>query len=361
MRKTIQRLFLLGSLLTLCACGNKSADKATEDTTVNDISSETDASESDAELPSFLQKEDLSTPTTATSDGAFNWQVDWEGKKFLQGLTAEGKLETTLIIPNDCVGFVGETDEDYLNLITENENVISVSFLNQDAELTPYLLTNCPSVKKVYLPQNITTIPQGLCCIDSSLTEISIPSKVTSIEDYGFWLCSSLTNVSLNEGLTSIGEKAFWGCDVLEEITIPSTVEIIGPRAFSDLKKITFAEGSVLTTISEEAFYDDDKLKEIILPEGVTSIGDRAFYECDNLSLVYIPESVKFIGEDVFEVDALGTDNASSSASGDDTENDSGSEITTSRNLVIYVKAGTYSEKYLRGLDKTNWTIDYYE
>lgn len=68
----------------------------------------------------------------------------------------------------------------------------------------------------------------------------------------------------------------------LEHVEFPSTLRVIGPRAFM-LR---------------------NSLDSVILPEGLEEIGSRAFYKTgyhsSNFKL-YVPQSVKYIGEEAFE------------------------------------------------------------
>ncbi len=57
-----------------------------------------------------------------------------------------------------------------------------------------------------------------------------------------------------------------------------------------------------LKRIEEEAYANTD-IEIAVIPEGCTYIGRRAFADCANLMAVYIPKSVKEIGEDAFAGD----------------------------------------------------------
>ena len=55
-----------------------------------------------------------------------------------------------------------------------------------------------------------------------------------------------------------------------------------------------------VTSIGNGAFYESS-LKNIKIPEGVEVIEDQAFQSCYGLEIAFIPESVRHIGEYVFD------------------------------------------------------------
>ena len=73
--------------------------------------------------------------------------------------------------------------------------------------------------------------------------------------------------------------------------------------------KVTGTDGSItieegepakLTVIEDEAFMGVSA-EVVVLPEGTESIGDYAFAQSKGLRQVYIPDSVKTIGEHAFD------------------------------------------------------------
>lgn len=89
----------------------------------------------------------------------------------------------------------------------------------------------------------------------------------------------------------------------ISEFVVPSKVKFIGESSFlnSDLKEISFEQGSNLTHIKEYAFYGCSFLKDIRLPSGVEILGERCFSLCEDLEYIYLPKTLHVIGHGCFQ------------------------------------------------------------
>ncbi len=130
------------------------------------------------------------------------------------------------------------------------------------------------------IPAGMTEIPYGPFN-RSLIKKIILPDTVTTIADEAFSGCDGLKEIVIPESVTSIGDNAFKGCDSLESIRIPETVKHIGDYAFAYC----------------------DNLKEVSIAYGVESIGAGAFSYCSSLIRVRIPDSVKHLGRRLFDGD----------------------------------------------------------
>ena len=119
-------------------------------------------------------------------------------------------------------------------------------------------------VKKVTIPDGVTSIGYRAFKNCSSLASITIPDSVTSIGEEAFEYCASLANINIPAGVTSIGSYTFHSCESLESITIPDSVTSIGNYAFQS-----------------------SGLVSIIIPDSVTSFGEGAFNICRKMSDIY--------------------------------------------------------------------------
>ena len=159
----------------------------------------------------------------------------------------------------------------------------------------------CTSLTTINIPDSVTSIGEGTFEYCTSLTTINIPDSVTSIENIAFKYCTSLTTINIPDGVTSIGDCAFEYCSSLTTINIPDSVTSIENYTFYNCDSLTTINiPDSVTSIGESAFYNCDSLTTINIPDSVTSIGDSVFSACDNLTKINIPDSVTSIGDSVF-------------------------------------------------------------
>lgn len=134
----------------------------------------------------------------------------------------------------------------------------------------------------------------------SCLLAVTIPDSVQNIEDDAFRGCVNLTSVSVTDGLRTIGKRAFQSCENLEYIDFPSTITSIGTGAFFDCRKIRsvrFAPSSGNVSIGNDVFYNCWLLACVALPSKLENISPGMFASCKVLTELYIPKTVKQVGE----------------------------------------------------------------
>ena len=102
-----------------------------------------------------------------------------------------------------------------------------------------------------------------------------------------------LETIYIKSGVTSIGEWAFAGCKNLKRVHIPYSVTEIGMEAFWLCGAITSA-GATGSGCDVEL-------------GGITKLPDSIFSGCDNLEKVYLPDTVKEIGDYCFDKTAITT------------------------------------------------------
>lgn len=136
--------------------------------------------------------------------------------------------------------------------------------------------------------------------------------------------------MTFGHGLTTLPGSTFLDADKLESVCIPNTITKINNRAFrgaSALKKIQFEEGSTLNSIEDLAFSGATSLEGVVLPDSVKTIGNSVFDECSNLSAIKLNEGLKKIGSQVFNGCVALTD----------------IEIPSTVTSIAYQKKGFYS------------------
>lgn len=187
---------------------------------------------------------------------------------------------------------------------------------------------NCSKITSVVLPSSLTTIRDEAFEDCSQIASLVLPPSLTTIGQDAFKRCSKLTSIIFPSSVTSIGREAF--CETgLEDVVFNNAAVCIGPWAFlftpwenslpdglNYVGKIAYkykGEMPANTTIvlkedtksiAGAAFDEYHNLCGITIPEGIVYIGGFAF-DSTNIRDVYMPNSVKGIGEYCFYYSAL--------------------------------------------------------
>ena len=165
----------------------------------------------------------------------------------------------------------------------------------------------CESLKKVILPNNVTSLAYAMFERCKSLKEVNLPSSLEEINDELFGGCA-FTELIIPSNVKRIGSNAFRETSITE-ITIPSTIKIIGSESFDrceSLTKVTLNEGlesigycafrgvpiteiNIPSTVTELAYgaFESTQLRKITIPETVTSVGGTLFNYCHSLDAIF--------------------------------------------------------------------------
>lgn len=155
---------------------------------------------------------------------------------------------------------------------------------------------------------------------------------MTKIEKGVFQNCKNLTNITIPDSVTEIGALAFAGCPCLTEISFPDSVtefdsfvidsltSIVIPksakkveRAFDHCKgrnKIIVSDGNpvydsrnncnaIIETMSNTLILG---CSMTVIPNSVTKIASNAFAFCEELKDITLPDSIKEIERDCFNI-----------------------------------------------------------
>ncbi|MDO5305704.1 MAG: leucine-rich repeat domain-containing protein, partial [bacterium] len=132
----------------------------------------------------------------------------------------------------------------------------------------------CTGLKKMELPDSVTSVGSSAFENCTAMEEITLSSGLKSLPDGMFQACSSLKKIQLPEGITQIGGSVFSGCANLSEIKLPDTLETFTGNG-------QFEGCTALTTMT--------------IPDKVTSLADRMFMSCRNLERIIVPSSLTSI------------------------------------------------------------------
>ena len=128
----------------------------------------------------------------------------------------------------------------------------------------------------------------------SPIRSLHIPASMKEIGNRAFCGCRYLTDFSIEKDgdLRTIGDRAFRRLAYAGDITLPKTLRTIGMGAFeySDIKSVSFGEGSVLDEIGDRAFFYSDAITNFVVPKSVKKIGDMALGYCNALTNIVIED-----------------------------------------------------------------------
>lgn len=82
------------------------------------------------------------------------------------------------------------------------------------------------------------------------------------------------------------------------EVIIPDNITVLKVYSFKDnsfIKKVICSKS--VNIIDNEAFYNCINLEEVIINDGTTIIGKHVFDGCKNLKRLYLPKTIKKLGE----------------------------------------------------------------
>lgn len=200
-------------------------------------------------------------------------------------------------------------------------------------DLLPNTLSNCPSLKRIVLPEGFTDIADYCLNNCDNLTEVILPNSLEYISNEVLSQCDKLERIFIPAGVDYIGKEVLSSCPNLKEIivdpknpyydsrencnaiidsktgklivgcngtVIPGSVTSIGENAFlgSGIETIVIPES--VTEIGANAFAGCNKLKSVSLPSSITSINNYTFNCCFELSSIALPSNLKTIYEGAF-------------------------------------------------------------
>ncbi len=158
---------------------------------------------------------------------------------------------------------------------------------------------------KIKLGDNITWSLDGdVLTISGSGDMYDFTNKdLVDQEGYG---ASYFSKVIVEEGITSIGRNVFYDCGI-DKLYIPDTLTMIKGSEFADIgdfiynslsKKFNFSDGIIYNYDKTILMWCPDYLYgELVIPSTVKRIESGAFFNQECIREVYLPKSVKYIGD----------------------------------------------------------------
>ena len=158
-------------------------------------------------------------------------------------------------------------------------------------------------VKEVTYAENakIKTVGKYAFSNCMALKKVQLPNSITSIGECAFCNCQALVNITLPTNLKTIGRNTFDECFSINKLTIPSKVknatEIMGTKGRA--KKVIFAEGR--TYIPVAIFKNAKGINAVVIPKGVYYVKKQAFMGCSSLTKVSSPTTLKKIYSEAYK------------------------------------------------------------
>lgn len=284
-------VMLLSNGGTFLASGIGLTQVAAEEVT-QDITEETDGTE-DAENAASIEStgntEEIFDTTTEElpADGSLDQNPTDLVSSFItdaalladvQAILGKGSSATY----QDMVNYTGEVNLDqYSNVGAINDISKLAGFANASA----FIFSKATGVTK---------IPNSVFASMARLKKVSLPDSVTTIETMAFQKCTGLSEIVLPAKLVTIGDNAFESSGIQKiDFSKCTALDEIGKRSFENcrVQNIDISNGISKMTIKEAAFRGCTALQSVFLPDGLTKVEPFAFANCKSMTSLSIPET----------------------------------------------------------------------
>ncbi len=186
----------------------------------------------------------------------------------------------------------------------------------------------CVSVQKFNMGANVITIEKEAFYSCTALEEITFSKTLQTVSDNAFTNCTLLTQIAFPDTLTTLGDEVFAQCLLLFSVDLGDGLEQMGKGVFVDTvfweaageNDLIYVDGWLVDTKFasckvSDGVYQDVGAKVLTIEDGTVGIASSAVmlvpitvttaedeqYQCGNaLEKLYIPDSVKTIGEYAF-------------------------------------------------------------
>ena len=198
----------------------------------------------------------------------------------------------------DCAQVNAQDDTNNEQQTANAENGFEYTVTGDEATITGYT----GSAESLVIPSELggkpgTEIGAMAFSYCSSLTEVTIPKSVTSMEDRAFYECKALTTVHYG------GTQEDW--DALKKNIGEENTPLLNANIICAIQE---SNGFAYTVTGDEATITGytGSAENIVIPselggKPVTAIADKAFEGYKNIVNIYIPKTIKAIGEDAFQ------------------------------------------------------------
>lgn len=237
---------------------------------------------------------------------------------------------TSVIITSELMTYLDE------HTFSSCVNLVEVVLPDSITNIGSYAFENTFNLRVLEFPAALEVVSNG-AFHNSGLEVVNLPDGVITIGNQAFAFAAYLKEFHFGSQLENIGERVFIGCASVELVslhvdnvhfkiiddvlmtndekgliwylpynangiyTLLETVEYVREGAFSNAKFEYFMFNSLLTHIPTQAFYQATKLKEIYIPDTIKSMGEYAFHNAYGLVSVRLPKDLERIPNGSFD------------------------------------------------------------
>lgn len=213
----------------------------------------------------FLNEKSYEQYFTIDYDGNISLKPEYRG-------AGDGSLPYS--VSDNGAGVAGS-----LNYLLPN-NLVIPGILNKIAvaELVPGMFYGNLRIKKLVLPELITTLPDRFCQYACNLEKVYNTVQITTLGQ-GVFAYTHIRELAL-PNLTSTAIQALAACGYLYSVDIGNNITTIPTGMFQQCSLLSCVKGgNSVNTIAGNAFYYTKNLKNLPLLSHVTSItGEKAFH-----------------------------------------------------------------------------------
>lgn len=225
-------------------------------------------------------------------------------------------------------------------------NLNKIKLSNKLGKIENYTFAVCQKLESIEIPEGITAL--GSCVFEEciNLKSIKISKTVKTIETTSFSITPNLKNIEIDplntnlafeqgvllgnnkeeiikvleneisgntfivpKSVTKLGARILETCPQIQRVEIPKNVKTIDPLFFAkSITEVVIDENNKIFTCDGKAVYQDKinlliyyaKDSTVTIEDGIENILDFAFYANKNMQNIILPNSIKTIGNQVF-------------------------------------------------------------
>lgn len=155
-------------------------------------------------------------------------------------------------------------------------------------------------LKKVLLPDNLTTLGRGSFYNCTELEYVNLPDGITTISQYCFSGCKKFNTEKLPANLRSVQPDAFRYCESLTLSELPESVWQIRGYAFAQSGVKFDKLPDALTDFNEEYSFQKTNVTFSEFPAGITTLAKGTF-SGTKVTFSTIPDYIKSVASFVFQ------------------------------------------------------------